>query len=139
MSYDQARHEEMIRLFLEREAEIELNRRPQRLAREELRATARIYLSSLAMTLKAKCRSPENEWRILVIQTAGANHFELLTREDGVCFFELPICIPEIVTEVILGPRCSLGAEELRQWLDAAGLSSVTIRQSSCQCSESRW
>jgi hypothetical protein len=136
MSYDRLRHEQMIRRFLDEEADLEFQRNISHSspARDALREKAVVYLSSLAMSLKEHSWSDEHEWRILVIQLHGESRFERLTRNGGVCYFELPIVTPQLVTELVFGPRCPAVTAELKQQLDQAGLGSVSIRRCLCNC-----
>ena len=106
-------------------------------SREELRENTRIGPETLPLTIKHEDWMKEQEWRILIIQLHGQDRFERLTREDdGVGFFELPICVPEIVTEVILGSRCTSELTAVQSWLGEAGLPAVAVRQSTCECSD---
>jgi hypothetical protein len=140
MSYDRPRHKEMIRRFLDREVTIEVQRNlsTPSAAREALRGKAVTYLSSLAMTIKENVWRGEREWRILVIQPEGENRFKPLTRRnernDVVSYFELSICTPQLVTEVVLGPRCCADLGELRRELNNAGFDSVRLRRCLCDC-----
>ena len=85
------------------------------------------------MALKAECWRQEQEWRILVIEAdRKAPRFPLLTRPDGVHYFELPVCIPDLFVELVLGPLCNKSESEVRLLLDGAGFSSIRVRRSSC-------
>jgi hypothetical protein len=130
VSYNRTLHEHMIRRFFEREAVIESQRNcgTDGPVRETLRGKAIDYLSSLASTLKEAGWKDEQEWRILVIQTEGNTRFECLTRGDNICYFELPICTPDFVTEVIFRPGSTADDNGLRRLLDTTGFSGTAIR-----------
>lgn len=135
MTYERSVHAAIIRTFLEKEAQIETNRNllTHTSARAELRSKAEVYLVSLAMALKADCWRQEQEWRILVVEADRMkSRFPLLTRPDGVHYFELPVCTPDLFTELVLGPLCSINEGEARRLLDGAGFPSVRVRRSSC-------
>jgi hypothetical protein len=138
-NYDRSRQEDMIRSFrtnVDRITQGLLNKWDSPAARKTLREKATKYLFSLAMTVKTEHWREEGEWRILMMQpkteTLTCKHaFTSLKRDDGVCYFALPICLPSLVTEVVIGPRCSTDSEMLKRQLNDAGLSSVSVRQSS--------
>jgi hypothetical protein len=135
MVYEPSVHKTIIRTFLEKEAQIEANRNllAHSPTRDELRSKAEVYLVSLAMALKAECWRQEQEWRILIIEAdRKASRFPLLTRPDGVNYFELPICTPGLFTELVLGPLCNMSESEARRLIDAAGFSAVRVRRTSC-------
>jgi hypothetical protein len=142
MSYDRSRQEEMIRRFhrnVDRIFTPGLLKWDSLAAGKTLPEKATTYLFSLAMTVKTERWREEGEWRILIMQprneTLKRKHaFTPLKRDDGVCYFALPICSPTLVTEVVIGPRCDADTEMLRHQLDEAGLSLVNVRHSSCQC-----
>jgi hypothetical protein len=136
MRYDLSRHNEMIERF-----DAQVNRlfegrlRDRNAATETSLNKATFYRFSLAMTMKKQCWQHEREWRILIMQhkderAAGGHTFNRLKRDDGVCYFELPICTSGLVTEVVVGPQCRVNSDELRQQLDDAGLGSVSVRRS---------
>jgi hypothetical protein len=104
-----------------------------------VRDAARDYLGILAMTLKDPHYQTEKEWRILVMQR-GNGRFTRLTREKKgeheVCYFELPLIVPGLVTEIMLGPQCAADSSALRLQLVDAGVGAVEIRSATCGCEE---
>jgi hypothetical protein len=134
MIYNRSRQEEMLTDFFEAERSIRISRKPtaESGAREVFRWTAIKYLASLALTLKDEGWQSERETRILIIRPTNSTDFVRKVRKDGVGYFELPIV--DLATEIVLGPQCDLDSEELAAILDRAGLNSVNVRRSSCQC-----
>jgi hypothetical protein len=137
MLYEPLLQDRMMKDFLEAEREVRecRNPGPEGGGREALRSEADKYLFTLAMTLKGENWRDEREWRMLVIRPKGATDFELLTRNDGVRYIELPICGPSIAREVVLGPQCCADIEELKRQLGNEGLSKVSMRYASSRCS----
>jgi hypothetical protein len=134
MIYDPALQTKIIREFFERERQIEQQRCDSSSTVRPLRYEAGKDLAILATPLKGPEHKGENEWRILIIQRDdGKPLFTPLTREDGVCYFELPLIVPEIVTEVVCGPHCVTDTAGLRSQLATAGLSRVRRCQSLAQ------
>jgi hypothetical protein len=68
--------------------------------RDEVWDKARIYLTSLAMTMKDSSCRLEDEWRLLKIQNKDAGRFAVHTRSTGVSYFDLPIVKAGLVSEV---------------------------------------
>jgi len=123
-----SRHEEMFGRFKERVDHLLSNRGVMRWPQRAI-----IDQFSLAMTLKKEAYRAEREWRILVIQSRDEgrkqkHHLNSFTRPDGACCFALPICTPDLVTNVVMGPECSASPDELKRQLSDSGLSSVSIR-----------
>jgi hypothetical protein len=130
MSYEKSRHDGMVRRFLDSEKQIESRRLARRKdALGEFRSHAHKYLASLAMTMKSDQWKEEQEWRILVIQPEDGTRFQRLTRPDGVCYVELPICSPDIVRAVVLGPQCNSDPDDARNYLANIGFGSVSVRR----------
>jgi hypothetical protein len=134
--YDASLQTKLIREFLDREKQLEMRRCADLSATMPVRDEARVYLAILAMALKDPQHSAEKEWRILIIQRNDRDRFNRLTREDGVCYFELPLIAPELVTHIVCGPQCTTGTAELRSQLTDVGLGAVEIRRAECECEE---
>ena len=100
------------------------------------------YLFCLAETMKHQDWQDEREWRILVTpaRDGGRKHEHAFEPVDrfGVCRFFLPIGTAEFVTEIVLGPKCSINGEELKAELTNSGLGSISVRQSLCPCPDDR-
>jgi hypothetical protein len=132
--YEGSRQSSMITRFFDREKEVERSRHCPRSTIMKLRDQGRIYLASLAMTLKEPSWRSECEWRVQIIEPDRGNRFVRLRRDDGVHFVELPICAGGVMSEIVLGPQCGTGAAELRRQLDDAGFGSVSVRRCTCGC-----
>jgi hypothetical protein len=113
---------------------VEINRCSSISAATTVRGEAQKYLVCLAMTLKDPQWRNEEEWRVLIIQPNNETQFARLTREDGVCYFELPLLMPGLVAEIVLGPQCGTDIARLKAQLTEAGLGDVAIRRAECQC-----
>jgi hypothetical protein len=86
------------------------------------------------MALKEESWRSEREWRVLIIEPNNGNRFTLQTREDGVHYFELPVCTAGIVKEIVLGPQCPVDPVEVRNRLDDTGLGPIDVRRCVCSC-----
>jgi hypothetical protein len=123
----------MIRAFLKPATSIATHRDLRPPVLKEYRSHVFKYLLSLAMSIKDPAWRDEQEWRLLVVQPHDQSGFTRLSRPDGVCYFELPICSAHTVREVVLGPRCDLEQQALSQFLIQVGMPAVPIRRSSCE------
>ena len=134
MIYEPPLQTTVIREFFEREKQLEKSRCSSKSTATAVRGDAKKYMACFAMTLKAPRFSNEREWRILIIEPNGGARFTRLAREDGVGYFELPLMVPEIVTEIVLGPECHADMSALKSQLAHAGLGNVSIRRANCEC-----
>jgi hypothetical protein len=140
MIYDADLQTKLIREFLEKEKQAEKRRCTSPSATTPIREEAMGRLAILAMPLKSPQHRNEEEWRVLIIQR-NDGRFTRLTREKlgeaDVCYFELPLIVPELVREIVLGPQCTTDPAELRSQLTDAGLGAVQVRPAKCECEES--
>lgn len=134
VSYERALQRAMISRFLDKEKEIEISRNLPRPTIMEFREEGWAPFVSLAMSMKEQSWRSEQEWRVLIIEPNNPKRFTLQTREDGVRYFELPICSAGIVKEIVLGPQCTAHPMEVRSQLDDAGLGAVDARRCACHC-----
>lgn len=81
------------------------------------------FLILLLFHLKHKQWKDEREWRIRPMVRGD---------QSSAPFIELPICTPELVTEVILGTRFDGDAGALEKELHDVGLGNVKVKRSSC-------
>jgi hypothetical protein len=137
--YDTSIQTTLIRRFLDRVRQLETCRYSSLSATIPVRNAAREYLAILAMTLKDADYQAEEEWRMLIMQR-GNGKFTRLAREKAgegeVCYFELPLILPGLVTEIVRGPQCAADAAELRLQLTDAGLGAIKIQSAKCGCEE---
>ena len=89
--------------------------------------TATEWLIMFGLNKKDERSSSEREWRI---------RFVVRKENAGDQFMRLEICEPGMVKEIVLGSRCETDAHALERELNDAGLSSVSVRRSTCQCPE---
>jgi predicted nucleic acid-binding protein len=88
-------------------------------------ATESLFMFGL--NKKDERSSAEREWRI---------RFVVRKENAGDQFVKLEICEPGMVKEIVLGSRCKADSDLLQGELHNAGLSSVSVRRSACQCPE---
>jgi hypothetical protein len=139
MIYDASIQTKLIRKFLDSEKQVEMRRCSSPAATTPVRNAARDYLGQLAMTLKGPQYLTEAEWRLLIIQRDNGKFTRLMREKAGeqdICYFELPLIRPGLVTEIVLGPRCAADIADLRLQLADAGLDAVEIRPTICGCEE---
>jgi Protein of unknown function (DUF2971) len=132
--YDSTLQTAMIKEFLEKEKQLEIVRDAAALA---IRDAAVGYMHCLTLTLKDPAWLPEHEWRMLVIQPKDSTRFTRFTRDRDVGYFKLPIVVPELVAEIVLGPECVTDADQLKLHLVDVGLGRVGVRRASCGCEDS--
>jgi hypothetical protein len=138
--YDPGLQTKLSRRILENEKQLENFRCATALTatplHDALRDEARASLGMLLPAFKDPERDTEREWRVLIIQRHDKIRFTRHTRGAGVCYFELSIIAPDVVREIVCGPKCETDVTEIRSLLTDAGLNAVQIRRAECECDE---
>jgi hypothetical protein len=138
--YDANLQTKLSRKILENEKQLEQRRCATSLRKtplhDALRAEARGSLGLLLPAFKDPKRDTEREWRLLIIQRHDKSRFTRHTRGEGIGYFELPIIMPNVVKEIVCGPKCEIDITEIRSLLTDAGLNGAEIRRAECECDE---
>jgi hypothetical protein len=107
-------------LYLRRAQEIVLNLHPPRSFHTQVLRD----LAALLFTMKNPVHAAEHEWRL---QVSHDPMFTLRKRPDGGCCSELPICTPETVCGLLLGPDCPLTPPEAEDILGGNGYKNAAV------------
>jgi hypothetical protein len=105
-------------------------------ARISMSREAELDLAVLGLVCKRPDLWSENEWRIQIIQRDGQGQFTPFKNDRGDCCFNLPLVVPDVVTEILCGPLCEISRDVLETQLKDAGLDPAEIRWASCGCED---
>jgi hypothetical protein len=83
-------------------------------------------LGTLLFTIKNSAHAAEHEWRVQVDH--NDTRYRPGNRPDGGCCRELPICTPETVVELLLGPECPMSVPEAKELLATHGYVKAKVR-----------
>jgi hypothetical protein len=120
----------MIRHFLELGTQVRDKRGLKQPVLTQLRNRGLVYLVSLSMAVKKPDWSYQREWRVLEIEDVDPLPFGHGCDPKGRPFIELPLCTPQTVVEVALGPRSDLTIDAVHSFLVGAGFSNTRVSRS---------
>jgi hypothetical protein len=132
--YCASKQRELIQDFLDKEKHLEVVRNLDLKTVDAVRSKAMTYLTSLAMPLKSAEWQAEQEWRLLIIQPLDQRRFAPRTRGEGICYFELPLVVPELLKEVVVAKKCKEEFDSIRSHLAKSGLADVEVRRTDSDC-----
>lgn len=75
-------------------------------------------LGSILTVVKNEACSFEHEWRLQIVKLDG---FKAVARGGGLVSRELPVCTPDTVVGLLLGPKCPMSVDEAQNLLIKLG------------------
>lgn len=130
--YDRTKQEKLLREFLHLATKIGHRLKPKKEEVDAYIHSATIRLSTFIMWLKSPDYSCEAEWRVLAIQKKAGGAYRRVRHPAGRCCFELPLCNPETLREVVIGPENSENESVVRNLLTSSGFHDVLVRRAPC-------
>lgn len=124
--YDRTTQTEIIQRLLDEAVDIE-NRWVPNGRLEDFRRAVKHALVSFVGVMKGETYRKEQEWRI---QADHDSKLEVVNPDGDVCRRALPICSPDYIDEIVVGPNAPREMmHEIRSLLDAAGGCDTPIRR----------